>query len=124
MPRKALNDEVWEQLLSILKRHGCQNRKNNRNVMEAIIWKLRTGSPWRDIPSDFCPWQTAYTRFSRWASKGLWKGFFLKYEEKLIRNGYSSTEAMLGLISMQVELGVATNEQLALLGEDQQQRFG
>ena len=31
---------------------------------------------WRDIPQEFCPWQTAYNRFNRWASKGLWDKFF------------------------------------------------
>ena len=45
--------------------------KNSRNIMEAILWKLRTGATWRDIPQEFCPWQTAYNRFNRWASKPL-----------------------------------------------------
>jgi hypothetical protein len=80
--------------------------------MEAILWKLRTGAPWRDVPLEFCPWKTAYNRFNRWAAKGLWDAFFLSYEAKLIRNGYSQTEAILGLISMQVELGVVKKEQL------------
>jgi hypothetical protein len=80
--------------------------------MEAILWKLRTGAPWRDIPKELCPWKTAYNRFNRWASKGLWGNFFLSYEAKLIRSGYSPTEATSALISMQVELGMAKNGQL------------
>ena len=80
--------------------------------MEAILWKLRTGATWRDIPQEFCPWQTAYNRFNRWASKGLWDKFFLDYEASWIRNGYSLTEATYACINMQVELGVVSIEQL------------
>jgi transposase len=44
--------------------------------MEAILWKIRTGSPWRDRPSELCPWSTAFNRFNRWAQAGLWDDFF------------------------------------------------
>lgn len=112
MVRRAITDPIWEQLEKTLRSKGCHRWKNDRNIMEAILWKLRTGAPWRDVPSEFCPWKTAYNRFNRWAAKGLWNAFFLRYEEKLIKNGYSPTEAMLGLISMQVELGVVKSGQL------------
>jgi transposase len=117
MARYFITDEIWSQLEATLRFHGCHRWKNDRNVMEAILWKLRTGAPWRDVPPEFCPWKTAYNRFNRWAAKGLWDAFFLRYEEKLTRNGYSPTEAMFGLISMQVELGVVKEEQLADLAE-------
>lgn len=39
--------------------------------MEAIIWKLRTSTPWRNIPEEIRPWKTAYNRFNRWTEKGL-----------------------------------------------------
>jgi len=41
-------------------------------VIEAIAWKYRTGSPWREIPERFGPWQTAYERHSRWTRDGTW----------------------------------------------------
>ena len=44
--------------------------------MEAILWKIRTGAKWCDIPKELCPWKTAYNRFNRWVSKGLWDIFF------------------------------------------------
>ena len=112
MVRRVITDNIWEQLEKTMRAKGCHKWRNDRNVMEAILWKLRTGAPWRDVPSDFCPWKTAYNRFNRWAKKGLWDSFFLLYEVKLIRNGYWPTEATLGLISMQVELGVVKKEQL------------
>lgn len=123
MVRRVLNDMIWEQLQVTMKKYGCHRWQKDREIMEAILWKLRTGAPWRDVPAEFCPWKTAYNRFNRWAAKGLWEHFFLSYEAKLIRNGCSQTEAMLGLISMQVELGVAKKERLAALEEAQQLRY-
>lgn len=59
MARTAITDEIWEQLQTIMKAHGCHQWKNDRTVMEAILWKLRTGAPWRDIPTELDPWKTA-----------------------------------------------------------------
>ena len=77
MARTALNDDMWQQLRAIMREKGCKIHSNSRNVMEAIIWKLRVGAPWRDIPEELCPWQTAFNKFNRWAAKGLWDDFFL-----------------------------------------------
>ena len=90
--------------------------------MEAILWKLRTGAAWRDIPEDLCPWKTAYNRFNRWAMKGLWDKFFLNYEAYWIKNGYSLTEATYARISMQVELGMVSSEQLDSLEVEEPQK--
>jgi len=76
MLRRVLTDEIWKQLTEKLREKGCHQTKNSREVMEAVLWKLRTGAPWRDIPVEFCPWSTAYNRFNRWAKKGFWEGFF------------------------------------------------
>lgn len=122
MARRVLTDEIWSQLLAVMESKGCYDSKNAREVMEAIIWKLRVGGPWRDIPKEFCPWQTAFDRFNRWAKKGLWTNFFLAYEAKLIRSGCSPTEVTSGLINMQVELGLGKTEPLDNLEEDPQQR--
>jgi len=92
MVRKVLTDSLWEQLEFILVSHGCRKTENNRNVMEAILWKLITGSPWRDVTEKFCPWKTAHNRFNRWAAKGFWDKFFLLYKKKLIQSGCLSTE--------------------------------
>ena len=121
--RRILTDAIWEQLRDTLKLKGCHSWKNDREVMEAILWKLRTGAPWRDIPEQFCPWQTAYNRFNRWANKGLWQDFFLSYEAKLIKNGYSPTEVMFELTNMRVELGLEKSELLEDAAVEQQQRF-
>src|SRR4029079_3982312 len=40
-------------------------------MMEAMLWILRTGAPWRDLPSAYGPWESVYTRLSRWAKAGV-----------------------------------------------------
>jgi hypothetical protein len=110
MTRRVLSDLIWEQLHATMRAKGCHRWKNDREVMEAILWKLRTGAPWRDLPAEFCPWKTAYNRFNRWAKKGLWSEFFLSYEARLIQSGYSPTEVTSALISMRAELGVEKTE--------------
>ena len=41
-------------------------------MVNAILWRLRTGAPWRDLPERYGPWQTAYSRFRRWQRAGVW----------------------------------------------------
>lgn len=41
-------------------------------MVEGMIYILRTGIPWRDLPTGFGPWQSVYTRWSRWARLGIW----------------------------------------------------
>ena len=42
-------------------------------MVEAMIHRLRVGCPWRDIPKVFGPWESVYTRFSRWSKKGIFQ---------------------------------------------------
>jgi transposase len=41
-------------------------------MIEGVIYILRTGCPWRDLPECFGPWNSVYTRFRRWSKSGLW----------------------------------------------------
>ena len=123
MARRVLSEEIWEQVKTTMRNKGCRRRVNDIEVMEAILWKLRTGAPWRDVPEEFCSWKTAYSRFNRWAAKGLWADFFLNYEAKLIRSGCSSTEVTFALISMRVELGMDKSALLENPEEEPLRRF-
>ena len=73
---EVLTDAAWariEPLLpSVAPRRGGRWR-SHRQVIEAVAWKYRTGSPWRELPERFGPWQTAYARFTRWAADGTWQ---------------------------------------------------
>jgi transposase len=45
----------------------------HRMVVEGLAWRFRTGSPWRDLPERFGPWNTVFKRFDRWAKDGTWQ---------------------------------------------------
>jgi len=75
MTRYLLTDAQWDRLAPLLppaKPHSGRPNKDHRVVVEAILWRLRTGAPWRDLPDEFGPWQTAYSRFRRWTAAGIW----------------------------------------------------
>jgi transposase len=50
--------------------------RDNRMFVEAVLWIVRTGSPWRDLPEVFGPWNSAFRRFSRWSRKEVWWRIF------------------------------------------------
>lgn len=91
--------------------------------MEPILWKLRTGALWRDIPSGLCPWRTAYNRFNRLSKEGLWELFFLTYEQVLMKNGYSQTEATSAVINIQAASDEESFETLGNLEVEPPPRF-
>ncbi len=41
-------------------------------MVNGVLWRLRTGAPWRDLPDRYGPWQTVYERFARWESDRTW----------------------------------------------------
>jgi transposase len=47
--------------------------RDHRQVMNGMLWVLRTGAPWRDLPERYGPWQTCYSRFRRWSEQGVFK---------------------------------------------------
>jgi transposase len=72
--RGELTDRAWAQLAPLL---PCNQRRggrwcDHRRVINGIVWKLRTGAPWRDLPERYGPWQTCYDRFVRWRRDGTW----------------------------------------------------
>jgi transposase len=73
--RHELSEAEWERLEPLLPpRKPGRPRKDDRLVLNAILWKLATGAPWRDLPERYGPWQSAYTRFRRWTRAGVWDG--------------------------------------------------
>lgn len=84
MPRRhELTDAQWERLQALLPPHKPgRPRQDDRQVLNAILWKLATGAPWRDLPERYGPWQTAYTRFWRWSRAGVWDQIFAAVQQQ------------------------------------------
>ena len=58
-------------------KRGHLSGNDNRLFVEAVLWVGRTGSPWRDLPVEFGPWNSAYVRFARWSDKQVWHKVFV-----------------------------------------------
>ncbi len=56
--------------------HRGVPRADDRKVLNGIYWRLRTGSPWADIPERYGPPTTYYNRFVRWRKLGVWDRIF------------------------------------------------
>ena len=69
-----LTDEAWARIAPLLRENGRRGGRwrDHREVVNGILWKLRTGAPWRGLPERYGPWQTCYDRFSRWRRDGTW----------------------------------------------------
>src|SRR6266481_1819105 len=73
--RGELTEEAWGVIAPLLParrgRRGGQWR-DHRMVINGILWKLRTGAPWRDLPERYGPWKTCHERLRRWTADGTW----------------------------------------------------
>ena len=79
MDRLVLCDDQWERVAPLIigrpDQKGSTGR-NNRMFVEGVLWVVRTGAPWRDLPEVFGGWNSVFRRFSRWSKKGVWRRIF------------------------------------------------
>ena len=76
MIRNLMSDEEWgilEPVLWSIRRRSGKAPKDYRLVLDGVFWIGRTGSPWRDLPDYFGPWDRVYQQFRRWSAAGLWE---------------------------------------------------
>ena len=73
--RGELTDTAWAAIAPLLPSDGRRGRPwaDHRKVIYGILWKVRTGAPWRDLPERYGPWQTCCDRFVRWRRDGTWE---------------------------------------------------
>ena len=79
MDRQLLNDAQWTRIAPVLPgKEGDPGRSgaDNRLFVEAVLWIVRTGAPWRDLPAAFGTWSSVWKRFRRWALKGVFERIF------------------------------------------------
>src|SRR5215204_7823085 len=79
MRRYGVRDDQWERIRDLLPRrlgHVGVTAQDNRLFVEAVLYRYRTGSPWRDLPERFGCGVKVQTRFSRWAKAGVWERVF------------------------------------------------
>ena len=77
--RLVISDDVWARIAPHLpgKASDCGvTAADNRLFLESVLWRVRTGSPWRDLPLLFGNWNSAFRRFRRWACRGVFERLF------------------------------------------------
>jgi transposase len=77
--RLVLKDEQWERIAPLLPgKAGDPGRSgsDNRLFVEAVLWMVRTGAPWRDLPEMFGHWNTVFRRFRRWVQASVFEHVF------------------------------------------------
>lgn len=78
--RYELTDQEWERISPLLppKPAGKPGRppKDNRLMLNAMVWLARSGAPWRDLPERFGPWESVYSRFRKWVDCGILEAAF------------------------------------------------
>jgi transposase len=72
--RGELTEAAWLRIEPLLPQVDGRGRRwrDHRQVINGILWRLRTGAPWRDVPERYGPWQTCYERYKRWDEDGTW----------------------------------------------------
>ena len=77
--RYEISDQEWSQIEHLLpEQTGKKGRpaKNNRAILNGIVWLAKSGAPWRDLPERYGSWKSVYTRFCRWRDSGLLEQIF------------------------------------------------
>ena len=75
MRRHELTDAQWERLVGLLPPATPPLGRPNldhRQLVNGMLWIVKTGAPWRDLPERYGKWQTVYSRFRRWQRAGVW----------------------------------------------------
>src|SRR3954453_2990820 len=90
MGRFDLTDRQWERLEPLLPprrpRTGRPN-EDHRRILNGIVWVLRTGAPWRDLPERYGPVGTVSSRFHRWRAAGVWQSILAALQAEADANG-------------------------------------
>ncbi|MFD1938500.1 IS5 family transposase [Nonomuraea mangrovi] len=96
MARGDLTDSEWSLIEPHLPFGERGPVPDLRQQFNAVMWRVRTGSPWRDLPAEYGPWSTVYNRFRLWAITGV----FEQLIQAMIAEAAARGQADLDLVSV------------------------
>ena len=79
MVHRELTDEQWaliEDLVPGKEGDRGVTGADNRQFVDAVLWIVRSGAPWRFLPAEFGNWNSIFQRFNRWSKAGVWHRLF------------------------------------------------
>ena len=96
-PTQLLLGSALRVLLPVEREPGKRGRgrppEDNRNVINGILWRLRTGAPWRDVPEKYGNWNSIYRRFRRWSACGVWESVAVALAETMAESGHYNIDS-------------------------------
>ena len=93
--RGDLTERQWKRLKSLLPAQQPETGrpcKDHRTTINGMLWILRTGAPWRDLPERYGAWETVAGRFSRWRKSGLWQKILQSLHQQADASGHLNWE--------------------------------
>lgn len=87
--QKLLSERQWQKIEPLLPRHRSKGRPwaNNRKVLEGILWILRTGARWIDLPEEYASPSTCWRRLKLWEEQGVWLKIWRSFLTELNERG-------------------------------------
>lgn len=83
--RKDLTNQQWQRLQPLLPHpsaKGGRPANDHRTTINGILWILRTGAPWRDLPDRYGAWETVSGRFYAWQKSGRWQQILERLQQQ------------------------------------------
>jgi transposase len=100
MSRGDLTEAEWRILKGLLpvereagKRGKGRPPEDNRNIINGILWRLRCGTAWRDVPEKYGNWNSIYRRFRRWSASGVWESVAIALAETMAESGHYNIDS-------------------------------
>ena len=96
-----LSNQQWEAVAPLIPKPAKKDRRgrprrNGREILNGMLWVLRTGAPWKDLPRDtYPPYQTCHRRFQEWSRDGTFVRLLRAIAEDMQRRGKLSLEECL-----------------------------
>ena len=84
MTTNKLRDDQWTKILSFLRGNSrvyVGQENNCRQFVEGVLWLLRSGAQWRELPDRYGKWNSVYKRFARWCEHGVWEQMFAYFAD-------------------------------------------
>lgn len=123
MPRLMLSDEHWSKLKGMMLQENIYNKRDLRMVVEGMLYRLRVGCAWRDLPTCFGRWNSVYKKFKSGQKKVNGSRCLKRLPKSLIRSGYLSMAAMLKPINIAQAPKVLSHKQSVKAVQEIQLKF-
>jgi transposase len=84
MAANKIPQSQWRKIYAFLKANPdvyTKNQESCRQFVEGVLWILRTGAQWRELPERYGNWNSVYKRFARWEERGIWADMHAEFAQ-------------------------------------------